>query len=95
MQQSHVNRTMIMGLPYDVSMFVSAGVSILCCILFYTFEVPSHLKMCSCTRLVHKFPKIHKDHTATVHLHMASVRKPQGHRAISVQFLCTAAETAR
>ena len=34
--------------------------------LFYTFEVPSQLKMISCTRLLHKFLKVHEDHTAIV-----------------------------
>ena len=63
MRQSHGDRTMIVRPPYDASMFESA---VLCCILFYTFEVPSQLKMSSCTCLVHEFPKIHKDHTAYV-----------------------------
>ena len=40
----HGDRTMIVQPPYDVSLFESAGVSVLCCILFYTFEVPSQLK---------------------------------------------------
>ena len=56
--------------------------------LFYTFEVPSQLKMISCTCLSHKFLKVHEDHTAIV-------REPKGSRATSVRFLCTAAETAR
>ena len=57
---------MIVRPPYDVSMFESAGVSVLCCILFYTFEVPSQLKISSFTLLVHEFPKIHADHTTTL-----------------------------
>ena len=32
---------MTVRLPYDVSMFELACESVLCCILFYTFEVPS------------------------------------------------------
>ena len=63
MWQSHCDRTMIVQPPYDVSMFESA---VLYCILFYTLEVPSQLKMSSCTPLVHEFPKIHEDHTAIV-----------------------------
>ena len=63
MRQSHGDSTMIVRPPFDVSMFESA---VLCYILFYTFEVPSQLKIRSCTLLVHKFPKIHEDHTATV-----------------------------
>ena len=55
---------MIVQPPSNVSVFESAGVSILCCILFYTFEMPSQLKMSSFTCLVHEFPKIHEDHTA-------------------------------
>ena len=42
--QSHGDCTMIVRSPYDVSLFESAGVSALCCILFYTFEIPSQLK---------------------------------------------------
>ena len=47
MRQSHGDRRMIVRPPYDVSLFESAGVSVLCCILFYMFEVPSQLKMIS------------------------------------------------
>ena len=46
-----------------MSLFEAAGVSFSCCILFYTFEVQSHVKMISCTHLVQE---LHKDHTATV-----------------------------
>ena len=34
--------------------------------LFFSFEVPSQLKMISFTRLSHKFLKVHEDHTAIV-----------------------------
>ena len=34
--------------------------------LFYTFEVPSQLKMICCTRLLHKFLKVNEDHTSIV-----------------------------
>ena len=44
--------------------FESAGVSALCCILFYMFEVQSQLKMISCTRLINEMLKVHEDHTA-------------------------------
>ena len=73
MRQSPGDRTMTVLPPYDVSMFESTGVSVLCCILFDTFEVPSQLNMSSCTRLVHECPKIHEAHTATV-------RSPHGLR---------------
>ena len=52
--------------PCDVSVFWSAGVSVSCCILFYMFEVPSQSKKSSCTRLVHKCPKINNNHTANL-----------------------------
>ena len=66
MRQSHGYRTIIVRPPYDVSLFESAGVSVLCCILFYTFEVPSQLKtridvyetLCPQQMLVHKGGKI-------------------------------------
>ena len=67
--------------PYDLSLIESAGVSVLCCILFYTFEVLSQLKMSSCTRLVHKCHKIHEDHTATV-------QSPHGLRTEALHYLC-------
>ena len=73
MRQSHGDRTMTVRTPYDVSMFESTGVFVLCCILFYTFEVSPQLKMSGCTRLVHECPKIHEAHTATV-------RSPHGLR---------------
>ena len=74
MRQSHGDSTMTIGPPYNVSMFESAGVFVLCCILFYTFEVPSQLKMSSCTRLV-RMPK----NTRGSHSHRTiSVRKPHG-----------------
>ena len=72
---------MIVRPPYDVSLFESAGVSVLCCILFYTFEVPSQLKMISCTRLGQEFLKVHEDHTATV-------RSPYGLRTEAVRAPC-------
>ena len=79
---------MIVRPPYDVSLFESAGVSVLCCILFYTFEVPSQLKMISCTRLVQEFLKVHKDLTATVRsphgLRTEAVRAPCDFRVISM-----------
>ena len=78
MRQSHGDRTMIVRPPYSVSMFQSAGVSVLCCILFYRFEVPSQLKMSSCTRLVHEFQKIHEITQPPYDLGTASVWKPQG-----------------
>ena len=86
MRQSHNDRTMITMIvrqPYDVSLFESAGVSVLCCILFYTFEVPSQLKMIynSCTRLLHDFLKVHEDHKATV-------RSPYGSRKAALRHPC-------
>ena len=66
MRQSHGDRAMIVRPPYDLSLFESAGVSVLCCIFFYTFEVTSQLKMISCTSLLHEFLKVHEDHTAIV-----------------------------
>ena len=87
MRQSHGDRTMTVRPPYDVTMVESAGVSVVCCILFYTFEVPSQLKMSSCTRLVHECLKIHEDHKATAR----SPRALCDIRAI----LCTAAEQAQ
>ena len=81
MRQSHGDRTMTVQPPYDVSMFVSAGVSVLCCILFYTFEVPSQLNLSSCTRLAHECTKILMDHTATI-------RSPQGHRTEAARAPC-------
>ena len=92
MRQSHGDRTMIMRPPYDVSF------SRLVCLsyavfLFYTFEMPSQLKMISCTRSLQEFLEVHEDHTS-YDLRTAYVREPQGRRATSVRFLCTAAETA-
>ena len=66
MRQLHCDRTMIMRPPYDVSLFESARVSVLCCILFYTFEVLSQIVKISCTPLSHEFLKVHEDHTVTV-----------------------------
>ena len=71
-----------------MSLFESAGVSLLCCILFYTFEVPSQLKMISCTHMVQEFLKVHEDHTATVRsphgLRMEATRAPCDICAISM-----------
>ena len=66
--------------PY-VSLFESAGMSVSAVFLFYTFEVPSQLKMISCTRLLHKFLKVHKDHTAIV-------RSPHGLRTRATRASC-------
>ena len=66
MRQSHGDSIMTLRPPYDVSMFESDGGSVLCCIFFDTFPVPSQLKMSSYTRLVLECPKIHEDHIATV-----------------------------
>ena len=56
--------------------------------LFYTFEVPSQLKMISCTRLLHKFLKVHEDQTAIVRslhgLRMRAARASCDIRAISM-----------
>ena len=56
--------------------------------LFYTFEVPSQLKMTSCTRLLHEFLKVHEDHTAIVRslhgLHTRATRASCDIRAISM-----------
>ena len=96
MRQLHGNRTMIVRSPYDMSLFESAGVSVLyAAFLFYTFEVSSQFKMISCTRLLHKFLKYTRITQPSYDLRMAYVREPQGRRATSVRFLCTAPETAR
>ena len=50
-------------------------------LLFYTFEVPSELKMISCTRLLHEFLKVHEDHTAIV-------RSPHGLRTRAARASC-------
>ena len=82
MQQSNGDRTMIVRPPYDVSLFESAGVSVLCCIfVLHTFEVPSQLKMISCTRLLHEFLKVHEDHTSIV-------RSPHGLRTRAARASC-------
>ena len=81
MGESHGNRMMIVPPPYDMSMFETAGVSVLCCILFYMFEVSFQLKMSSCKRLVHEFSKIHEDHTATI-------RSPRGLRTEVARASC-------
>ena len=66
MRQSQGDHTMIVRPPCDVSVFESAGVYVLCCILFYTFEVSFQSKKRNCILLVHECPKIHDDHTATI-----------------------------
>ena len=81
MRQSHGDRTMTVRQHCDVSVFESASVSFSCCILFYTFEVPSgSIKIV----VVHVWytnvkPKIHDDTRL----------------AISVEILCAAAEMAQ
>ena len=49
--------------------------------LFYTFELPSQLKIISCTRLLHEFLKVHEDHTAII-------RSPHGLRTRAVSASC-------
>ena len=99
MCQSHGDRTMTVRPSYDMSVFESAGVSVVCSILFDTFEVPSQLKICSCTCLVHECSKVHEDHTATVRssqvLRTEAARAPCDIRAISMQGCGDSTMTAR
>ena len=93
MYQSHEDQIMFVWPPYHVSLLESAGASVYCCILFYTFEVPFQSKLCSCTFLVHKCQKIHKDHKATIRcLHSLHMEATQ---ALCIIFLSTATETAQ
>ena len=79
--QSHCDCSMTVQPSYHVSMFESTCVSVSCCILFCTFEVPSQSKMSGCTCLLHDCLKIQEDDTATV-------GSPRSLRMEAAQVLC-------